>query len=131
MMSIECFTLAERFLPSNDSSKLKANISYSRAKAILIANESTQLGQAIKDANSYVEQCPKSVKGYRLLWKCCLWAHNYDDALTAFKNAQKILINKQEDQYQEFYQFFLKAVSQKAFEIFKAGCPVPKCFVQK
>ena len=62
MMSIECFTLAERFLPSNDSSKLKANISYSRAKAILITNESTQLGQAIKDANSYVEQCPKSVK---------------------------------------------------------------------
>ena len=57
-MSIECFTLAQTFLPSNDSSKLKANISYYRAAAILTVNESTQLAQAIKDANTYVEQCP-------------------------------------------------------------------------
>ena len=57
-MSINCFTLAQRFLPSNDSSKLKANISYFRATAILTANESTQLAQAIKDANTYVKQCP-------------------------------------------------------------------------
>jgi len=61
-MSIECFTLAQRFLPSNDSSKLKANTSYSRATAILTANESTQLAQAIKDANTYVELCPTSAK---------------------------------------------------------------------
>ena len=57
-MSIECFTLAQTFLPSNDSGKVKANISYSRATAILTANESTQLVQAIDDANTYVEQCP-------------------------------------------------------------------------
>ena len=57
-MSIQCFTLAQRFLPSDDVSKLKANISYSRATAILTANESTQLAQAIKDANTYVKQCP-------------------------------------------------------------------------
>ena len=57
-MSINCFTLAQRFLPSNDSSKLKANISYFRATAILTANESTQLAQAIEDANTYVKQCP-------------------------------------------------------------------------
>ena len=56
-MSIECLALAEMFLPSNDSGKLKANISYSRATAILTVNESTQLAQAIKDANTYVEQC--------------------------------------------------------------------------
>ena len=56
-MSIECFTLAQTFLPSNDGSKLKANISYSRATAILTANESTQLAQAIEDASTYVEQC--------------------------------------------------------------------------
>ena len=61
-MSIECFTLAQKFLPSNDSSKLKATISYSRATAILTTNESTQLAQAIKDANTYVELCPRSVK---------------------------------------------------------------------
>lgn len=61
-MSIECFTLAQTFLPGNDSSKLKANISYSRATAILTASESTQLAQAIKDANTYVELCPTSVK---------------------------------------------------------------------
>lgn len=65
-MSIECFTLAETFLPSNDSSKLRAKISYSRAKAILTVNESTQLAQAIKDANAYVEQRPTSVKVIKL-----------------------------------------------------------------
>ena len=57
-IAIECFSLAQKFLPSNDNSKLKANISYFRATAILTANESTQLAQAIKDANNYVEQCP-------------------------------------------------------------------------
>ena len=64
-MSIKCFNLAQTFLPNNDdndSNKLRANISYSRATAILTANESTQLAQAIKDANTYVEQCPRSVK---------------------------------------------------------------------
>lgn len=60
-MSIECFTLAQTFLPSNDS-KLEANISYFRATAILTANESNQFGQAIKDANTYVQQCPTTVK---------------------------------------------------------------------
>ena len=57
-IAIECFSLAQKFLPSDDNSKLKANISYFRATAILNANESTQLAQAIKDANSYVELCP-------------------------------------------------------------------------
>ena len=61
-MSIECFTLAQTFLPSNDSGKLQAKISYSRAAAILTVNESTQLAQAIKDVNAYVEQYPTSVK---------------------------------------------------------------------
>ena len=56
--AIECFSLAQKFLPSDDNSKLKAKISYFRATAILTANESTQLAQAIKDANSYVELCP-------------------------------------------------------------------------
>ena len=65
-MSIECFTLAQTFLPSNDSSKLKANISYYRATAILTVNESTQLAQAIKDANAYVEQRPTSVRVIKL-----------------------------------------------------------------
>jgi len=37
---------------------LKAKISYYRATAILTANESTQLAQAINDAKTYVEQCP-------------------------------------------------------------------------
>jgi len=57
-MSIKCFTLAQTYLPSNDSSKLKANISYYRATAILTSNESTRSlsVQAINDANTSVEQ---------------------------------------------------------------------------
>lgn len=55
-MSIKCFTLAQTFLPSNDNS-MKAKVSYCRATAILTVNESTQLPQAIRDANTYVEQC--------------------------------------------------------------------------
>ena len=67
-MSIKCFTLAQTYLPSNDSSKLKANISYYRATAILTSNESTRslLVQAINDANTSVEQFPsfKVIKVY-------------------------------------------------------------------
>jgi len=48
-----------------------------------------------------------------LLWKCCLRAHHNDDALAAFKSAQEILKDNQEDQYKEFVQFFTTAISQK------------------
>lgn len=56
-MSIECFTLAQRFLPNIDKT-LKAKLSYRRATAILTLNEPTQLPLATRDARTYVEQCP-------------------------------------------------------------------------
>lgn len=69
--AIKCFTLAQTYLPSNDSSKLKANISYYRATAILTSNESIRslLVQAINDANTYVEQFPsfKVIKVYYII----------------------------------------------------------------
>lgn len=58
-MSIECFTLAQRFLPNIDKT-LKAKLSYRRATSILTLNEPThdQLPLATRDARTYVEQCP-------------------------------------------------------------------------
>ena len=71
-------------------------------------------------------------QGYRLLWKLCLWAHNYDDALAAFKNAQEILTDKQEDQYKAFSQFFRAAMSQKGkayiCSLFAFPWPSWQCF---
>lgn len=58
-MSIECFSLALTFLPSADN-KIKAKLIYSRAKAILSVNDSTQLTQATKDANMYVKLRPSA-----------------------------------------------------------------------
>lgn len=59
-MSITCFTLALKFLPSTDNS-MKAKVSCSRATAILIISDSTQFDLATSDAKTYVEQYP-SVK---------------------------------------------------------------------
>ena len=55
--SIECFALAQRFLPKTDKC-MKANISHSRATAILSGSVSSQFQLAIKDARTYVEQYP-------------------------------------------------------------------------
>ena len=55
-MSITCFTLALKFVPSTDHS-MKAEVSYSRATAILTVNDSTQFDLATSDAKTYVEQC--------------------------------------------------------------------------
>ena len=54
-ISLECFALAETFLPEPDMC-LKANISYSRASAILSASLSSHYQLAINDARTYVEQ---------------------------------------------------------------------------
>ncbi len=59
-MSITCFTLALKFLPSTDNA-LKANVSYSRATVILTISDSTQFDLATSDAKTCVELCP-SVK---------------------------------------------------------------------
>lgn len=58
-ISIECFNLALNFLPSDDK-KTKAKLVYSRAIAILSANDSTQLDHAIRDANTYVKLRPSA-----------------------------------------------------------------------
>ena len=60
-MSVECFTLAQRFLPS-DENKMKARLCFLRAKTILSIGESSQYTQATKDAQTYVELCPSKKK---------------------------------------------------------------------
>lgn len=67
-MSIESFSLALTFLPSADAyDKMKAKLIYSRATAILSVNDSTQLTQAIRDANMYVKLRP-SAKVYYFIF---------------------------------------------------------------
>ena len=56
-ISLECFALAETFLPEPDKC-IKANISYSRASAILSASMSSHYQLAINDARTYVERFP-------------------------------------------------------------------------
>ena len=56
-ISLECFALAETFLPEPDM-HIKANISHSRASAILSASLSSHYQLAVNDARTYVEQFP-------------------------------------------------------------------------
>ena len=60
-ISVECFTLAQKFLPS-DEDKMKARLCFLRAKTILSIGESSQYAQAKKDAQTYVELRPSKTK---------------------------------------------------------------------
>lgn len=60
-MSVECFTLAQRFLPS-DENKMKARLCFLRAKTILSIGESSQYTQATKDVQTYVALRPSKKK---------------------------------------------------------------------
>lgn len=52
------------------------------------------------------------LQGYTLLWKCCLHVRHCNDALVAFKKAQEILKDDEEEKYKEFVKFFSTAISQ-------------------
>ncbi|XP_022794976.1 TPR and ankyrin repeat-containing protein 1-like [Stylophora pistillata] len=129
-ISLECFALAEQLLPEPADMRMKAEISYSRASAILSATYSSQYQLAITEARTYVKQFP-SFEGYTLLWKCCLRVHDCNNALTNFKKAQEIKEGDEEIRYKEFVKFFSTTVSQKEFQVFGAERPVPKYFVEK
>ena len=58
-ISIECFSLAEKFLADADK-KMKAKLLHLRATAILTVNDSTQLALATRDANMYVKLRPSA-----------------------------------------------------------------------
>ncbi len=58
------------------------------------------------------------LQGYTLLWKCCLRAHNYDDAIAAFRKVQEMLKDKENDKYKEFVKFFQTSLSHTGKLIF-------------